>query len=163
MLQAVTFYDVGVFFHILFVVLALGPTYAYGVFLAVAEKTDPRAIPVVARGVMAWDRVAQIMLLGILVAGLYVVIDGPWEFSDFFVSWGFVAVIIFGGASGAFFMPKTKELIAVAERDIAASGQGEVKLSADFQALSGALAKVGAAVGLFGVLTIYVMTAKPFL
>jgi hypothetical protein len=163
MLTGVQFYDVVVFLHITLVVLAIGPTYAYGVFLAVAERTDPRAIPVVARGIMTWDRAAQIMLLGILLAGIYLVADGPWEFSDFYVSWGFVAIIVFGGASGAFFMPKTKELIGIAERDIAASSDGSVRLSEEYQALSGALAKVGTAVGLFGILTIYVMTAKPFL
>jgi hypothetical protein len=163
MISAVQFYDVVVFLHIMLVILAIGPTYAYGVFLAVAERSDPRAIPTVARGILAWDKAANFLLLGILLAGLYLVADGPWEFSDFYISWGFVAILVFGGASGAFFVPKTKELIEVAERDVAASGTGEVRLSADFQALSGALAKVGTAVGLFGVLTVYVMTAKPFL
>ena len=42
---AVQFYDVIVFAHILAVVLAFGPTYAYPVFLAVAEKTVPGRYP----------------------------------------------------------------------------------------------------------------------
>mgnify|MGYP000689856124 CR=1 FL=1 len=51
----------------------------------------------------------------------------------------------------------------IAERDIAAAGDGDVQLSAEYQALNQQVAKVGMAVGLFVVLTIYVMTAKPFL
>lgn len=163
MLTGVQFYDVVVFFHILLVVLAFGPTYAYGVFLAVAERTDPRSLPAVARGIQAWNRIAQLLLLGILIAGVYLVADGPWGWGDFYVSWGFVAVIVVGAASGGYFMPKTKELIEIGERDVAAAGEGPVQLSADFQALNQQVAKVGMAVGLFVVLTIYVMTAKPFL
>ena len=106
---AVTFYSVVLFFHILAVVLAFGPTYAYPAFLAVAEKTDPRAIPAVGRGIMAWERIGTPMLLVILAAGIYLVADSPaWSFSDFYISWGFVAIIIIGGLSGAYFAPKTR-------------------------------------------------------
>ncbi len=103
MLTAVTFYDVVLWFHISLVVLAFGPTFAYPVFLATAERTDPRSLPVIGRGILVWDRISQIMLLGILIAGIYLVatnsgLGRAWEFSDFFVSWGFVAVIVVGGA-----------------------------------------------------------------
>jgi hypothetical protein len=162
---AVTFYDVVLWVHITAVVLAFGPTFAYPVFLAVAERTDPRSLPAVARGILAWDRIGQGMLLLILLAGIYMVADGPWELSDFYVGWGFVAVIVVGALSGSFFMPKTQQLIEIAERDLAAPGAsgGEARLSDEFQALSGQVAKVGTATGIFILLTIYVMTAKPFL
>lgn len=161
---AVTFYDVVLWVHITAVVLAFGPTFAYPVFLAVAERTDPRSLPVVARGVLAWDRIGQMLLIVILGAGIYLIADSPfYELSDFYISWGFLAVIAVGALSGGFFTPKTRVLIEIAERDIAASGPGEVKLSAEFQALSGRIARVGTATGILILLTIYVMTAKPFL
>ncbi len=168
MLSAVQFYDVVLFFHILFVVLAFGPTFAYPVFLGIAERTDPRSLPAVARGVLAWDRIGRFLLLGILIFGVYLVatnngLGAAWEFSDFFIGWGFIAVIVIGGLSGGYFTPKTQELIEIAERDIAASGEGPVTLSAEFQALNQQVAKVGTATGIFLILTIYVMTAKPFL
>lgn len=164
MITAVQFYDVVLFVHILAVVLAFGPTFAYPVFLAVAERTDPRALPAVGRGIAAWDRIALVLLLVILIAGLYMVIDLPgWEFSDFYVSWGFLAVIVYGGVSGAYFAPKTKRLVELAERDVAASGDREVKLSAEFTALNKQVGQVGTALGIFIIFTIYVMTAKPFL
>jgi hypothetical protein len=163
MVSAVQFYDVVLFVHILAVVLAFGPTYAYGVFLSVAERTDPRSIPAVGRGIEAWDKVTGFMLLVILVAGIYLTADGPWDFSDFFVSWGFVAIIAIGALSGAFFKPQTRKAIEIAERDIAAAGDGPVQLSDDFQAVNKKLGQVGALAGIIVVLTIYVMTAQPFL
>ena len=165
MLSAVEFYNVVLFFHILFVVLAFGPTFAYGVFLAVAERSDPRSLPAVARGILAWDRIGRFLLLGILLVGIYLVTSdyAAWEFSDFYIAWGFIAVIIVGGLSGGYFTPKTQELIEIAERDIAASGDGPVTLSAEFQTLNQQVAKVGTAAGIVIILTIYVMTAKPFL
>ena len=164
MLTAVTFYDVILFFHILAVVLAFGPTFAYPVFLAVAERTDPRALPAVGRGIVTWDRIALFLLVVLLAAGLYLVADSPaWGLGDFYISWGLLVVIIIGGLSGAYFTPKTKRLVELAERDIAAAGDGEVQLSAEFQALNRQVGQVGTFAGILIILTIYVMTAKPFL
>lgn len=164
MLTAVTFYDVVLFFHIVAVVLAFGPTFAYPVFLAVAERTDPRALPAVGRGIVTWDRIALLMLVVLLAAGLYLVADSPaWGLGDFYISWGLLVVIIIGGLSGAYFTPKTKRLVELAERDIAAAGDGEIQLSAEFQALNRQLGQVGTFAGILIILTIYVMTAKPFL
>ena len=162
---AVTFYDVVLWVHITAVVLAFGPTFAYPVFLAIAERTDPRALPTVARGILAWDAIGRIVLVLILLAGIYMVADREISLSEFYVSWGILAVIVVGALSGAYFTPKTTQLIEIAERDIAASGAsgGDVKLSAEFQALNGQVAKVGTATGILILLTIYVMTAKPFL
>lgn len=161
---AVTFFDVILFLHITAVIIAFGPIYAYGVFLATAERTDPRALPAVGRGILAWDRIAQVGLLVILVAGVYLVSDREAiEFSDFYVGWGFLAVIVAGGLMAGYFTPRTKRLVELAERDIAAAGAGEVRLSDEFHALSRQLAVVGTSYGVFVVLTVYVMTAKPFL
>ncbi len=167
MISAVTFYQVVLFVHITAVVLAFGPTFAYGVFAATAERMDPRSVPVVAAGIMVWNRVTQGMILLILAAGIYLVAtdSGPgaaWSFSDFYVSWGFVAVIILGAMAGAFFAPRTRRLKEIAERDIAAAGDGPVTLSAEYQAVNRQLANGGTAAGIFVILTIYVMTAKPF-
>jgi hypothetical protein len=162
MIGAVQFYDVVLFFHILAVVLAFGPTFAYPLFLIVGERTDPRSLPAIGRGIIAWDRIGRVLLVVILAAGLYLVAD-RWEFSDFYISWGFVAVIVVGGLSGAYFAPKTKELVELAERDIAAAGSAPVTLSAEFNALNKQIGRVGTALGIFLILTIYVMTAKPFL
>jgi hypothetical protein len=162
LISSVQFYDVVLFFHIAAVVLAFGPTFAYPMFIQIAERTDPRALPVIGRGIHTWDRIGNVLLLIILVAGIYLASD-RWDFSDFYVTWGFVAVILIGGLTGAYFMPRSKKIVELAERDIAASGDGPVELSAEYQALSKQLGQVGMFAGLVVILTIYVMTAKPFL
>ncbi len=159
---AVEFYGVVTFFHILAVVLAFGPTFAYGLFLAVAQREGGIAVPAVGRAMMTWDRIAgTIGMTVILLSGLYLVSSDAraWAFSDFFVSWGFVAIILLFGVVHGYFAPKTRQAVQLAERDL----QGGGELSDEFNSLSAQIARVGGAAGLLIVLTIYVMTAKPFL
>ena len=84
----VQFYDVVVFFHILAVVLAFGPTFAYGVFFAAAGKTNPAALPTIGRAVLTWSRIATRRgIVVVLISGLYLA-DDRWDFCDFFVILG---------------------------------------------------------------------------
>ena len=64
------------------------------------------------------------------------------------------------GLTHAFFIPKTKQSVELAERDLA---NPDGKLSDEFNGLSSQIAKVGTVAGVVIILTIYVMTAKPFL
>jgi hypothetical protein len=130
----VQFYDVVVFLHILAVVLAFGPTFAYGLFFATAARMNPAALPAVGQAVVTWGRTAQ-------------------RLSDFFVSWGLAAILILLALSEAYFIPTTKRFIAAAE----GGRQEEVQAIAKQQGTMGPIA------GLIVILTIYVMTAKPFL
>ena len=149
----VQFYDVVVFFHILAFVLAFGPTFAYGLFFATAARMNPAALPVVGQAVVTWGRTAQrASILVIIASGLYLTGE-RWEFSDFFVSWGLAAIIVLLALSEAYFIPTTKRFIGAAE----AGRQEEVQAIAKQQGTMGPIA------GLIVVLTIYVMTAKPFL
>ncbi len=159
---AVQFYDVVLFVHLSAIVVAFGPTFAYPVFLAVAERTDPRAIAAVGRGIQAWDRILGGLLVVVIASGVYLVIDGPWSFGDFYVSWGIAAVLVLAALAGAYFTPKTRRLVEIAERDMEAAAASEAKLSDEFRALNAQIARVGALTGLIILLTIYVMTAKPF-
>ena len=97
-----------------------------------------------------------------IITGIYMASD-RWDFSDFFVSWGFVAILVLIGMTHGFFIPQTVKSGELAERDLAASAPGEPKLSDEFNAVAARLNKVGPVAGLIVVLTIYVMTAKPFL
>jgi hypothetical protein len=157
----VTFYSVVVFFHIAAVVIGFGPTFAYGAYMATAQREGGQAIPLIGRTIVFWDRTVNTAAMTlILLTGIYLASDGPYGTGSFFISWGFVAIVILFALTHAFFIPRTRRAVELAERDLAAPGG---KLSAEFEALSGQLAKVGIAAGLLVVLTIYVMTAKPFL
>jgi len=157
----VTFYSVVVFFHIAAVVIGFGPTFAYGAYMATAQREGGQAIPLIGRTIVFWDRTVNTAAMTlILLTGIYLASDGPYGTGSFFISWGFVAIVILFALTHAFFIPRTRREVELAERDLAAP---DGKLSAEFEALSGQLAKVGIAAGLLVILTIYVMTAKPFL
>lgn len=159
-LAAVQFYEVVLWLHILAAVVAFGPPLAYGLFVGIAQREGGVAVPAVGRAILTWDRSAgTIGMVVILLTGIYMASD-RWEFSDFFISWGFLAIIALFGLVHGFLLPRTRQAIEVAERDL---GGGERKLSSDFEARSAQLGKAGAIAGLIIVLTIYVMTAKPFL
>lgn len=152
---AVQFFDVVLWLHILAFFIAFGPTYAYGVFFAFAQKGGPTAMAYTARAVYTWDRIAiTIGSLVLLATGLYMVGDSPnFELSDFFVSWGFLAFLVILGLTHGFFQPRTRRVIELLDK-----GEEE-----EAQAIGDQVGKVGAALGVFVIITVYVMTAKPFL
>jgi uncharacterized membrane protein len=149
----VQFYDVVVFLHILAVVLAFGPTFAYGVFFATAGRTNPAALPTIGRAVVTWSQIAtRLGIVVILITGLYLV-DDRWDFGDFFVAWGIIAALILFAMTQWHFIPTTQRLVEAAE----AGRQDEVA------AIAGAQQRSGPIAGIIVILTLYVMTAKPFL
>jgi len=158
---AVQFYDVVTWLHVTAIVIGFGPTFAYAAFAIAAQRDGGAALPVVLRTTMLWDRTANtIAMTLILLTGIYMASDGPYDFSSFFVSWGFVAIIVLLGLTHGYFIPKTRKQIELVERDLASPGG---KLSPEFESVTGQIAKVGTVAGILIILTIYVMTAKPFL
>jgi hypothetical protein len=149
----VEFYNVVVWAHITAVMLVWGPTFAYGVFFATAGKTNPAALPTIGRVVVTWSSIAgRLGILTVLVSGLYLVDDGGIDFGSFFVSWGLAATVTLYALLEAYFIPTTKRFVAAAE----AGRQEDVMAIASHQKVVGPLA------GILVILTIYVMTAKPF-
>ena len=159
----VQFFDVVKWLHITAVIVGFGATFAYGIFISAAAKSEPRSMPGVIAGIQATDR----MLLGpgiglIILTGLYMTID-RWEFSDFFVGWGILAVIVLGAMGGLIFNPNEEKAAAAAKRDVEAATGDDVEFSPEFNRANSTMARAGMLAGLIIVLTVYVMTAKPFL
>jgi hypothetical protein len=158
---AVSFYSVVVFFHIAAVVVGLGPTFAYGAYFAMAQREGNSAMPTIGRTIVFWDRTLNTAAMTlILITGIYLAADGPYGMGSFFVSWGFVAIVFLFGVTHGFFIPRTKKAVELAERDLAAPAGGT---SDEYAAVSAQLARVGVFAGLVIILTVYVMTTKPFL
>lgn len=153
-------YKIFLFFHIVGVVL-LGASFGYGVLFSVLPKY-PRAAPALIAGMRKVDRVlinpAMILLL---VAGIVVLATSGsvWKGSQFFVVWGFLAIIALFGVQHGFFAPQMTKLQELADRDVAAGDT----FSAEFETTSQKIAQVGAATGLLILLTIFIMVYKPFL
>ncbi len=161
---AVTFTDVVLWLHISAVVLAFGPTFAFGIYIALAQRKYPRAIPAVLESQIAITR-SFVTLGGVLIfiTGMYLTAKDPWGFGDFFVIWGLLAIIVLLGLAHGFFLPNDQRALRAAKRDIDAAGPSDVELGAEFNEVSGRSARMGPIAGLIVILTIYVMAAKPFL
>jgi MFS family permease len=163
LIGAVSFYDVVLWLHISAVVVGFGGTFVYGVLLTVAARSSPRSMPGVLAGIRANDRsLVTVGAILILLTGIYLAADS-WEFSEFFISWGIVAVLVLLGLVHGFFLPNERRAQEAAERDIEAAGAGVVEFGDDFKRANGRIAKMGPVAGLIILLTVYVMVAKPFI
>jgi uncharacterized membrane protein len=152
-------YKIALFLHILAVVLAFGPTFGYALFFSVAPQ-HPRAVPAILAGVQKCDRyLVNPGMIVLLLAGIFLLVDGDWESGEAFVTVGFLAIIVLFGFQHAFFQPQTRKAKELAERDLKAGDT----LSSEFEAVSERLGKVGGLAGLIVVVTIFFMTYKPFL
>jgi hypothetical protein len=153
-------YKIFLFFHILGVVL-LGTTFGYGILFSVLPKY-PRSASALIAGMRKVDRVlVNPAMILILVAGIVVLATSGsvWKGSQFFVVWGFLAIIGLFGIQHGFFAPQMEKLQEIADRDLAAGDT----FSPEFETTSRKIAQVGAATGLLIVLTIFIMAYKPFL
>jgi Predicted integral membrane protein (DUF2269) len=159
----VQFYDVVVWLHVSSVVVGLGPTFAFGLYLALAGRKHPRSMPAVLEAQCTISRtMVTIGAIVILASGIYLAAD-RWEFSDFFVVAGLVAIVVLLGLVHGFFIPNEVRAQVLARREIEAAGTGEVKFSDEFNRRMSASAIAGPIAGLIVILTIYFMAAKPFL
>jgi len=152
-------YKFALFLHILAVVLAFGPTFGYAFFMSVTPQF-PRATPAILAGIQKIDRyLVTPGMLVLLLAGLYLLSDGPWDAGDAFVSVGFLAIIALFGLQHGFFRPNTRRARELAERDLKSGDE----LGPEFMAISERLSKVGGIAGLIVVVTVFFMSYKPFL
>jgi len=152
-------YKLALFLHILAVVLAFGPTFGYALFFSLAPQY-PRATPAILAGIQKCDRyLVNPGMIVLLLAGIYLLVDGDWETSEAFIGVGFLAIVVLFGLQHGFFQPQTQKAKELAERDL----DGGDTLSAEFEAVSERVGKVGGLAGLIVVVTIFFMSYKPFL
>lgn len=153
----ITDYSVGAFIHVLAVVLAFGPTFAYGLIFSVVPR-HPRSAPAFFEAIRKVDTyLVDPGMIVVLIAGIYLLVDGPWESSEAFITIGFAAIIVLIGLQHAFFRPQGRKAQAIAERDLK---QGDT-LSEEFEEIARRLGVVGPIAGLIIVVTIFFMVVKP--
>ncbi len=160
---AVQFYDVVVWLHISAVVIAFGPTFAFGIYMALTAKNHPRSMPAAIEAQNAVN--LGLVTIGgvvVLLSGLYLAADGDW-FDEVFVGVGIIAIVVLLGLVHGVFLPHDRRALAAAKRDIDAAGAGDVEFGEEFSRATAVSARVGPIAGLIVILTIYFMAAKPFL
>jgi uncharacterized membrane protein len=163
-LLAVSTYDISLFIHITAVVVGFGATFAEAIMFPVALKAGVRHLPYVHRLQLAINQyMAGPALLVVLVTGVYQTAD-RWEFDQFWISASLVILIVIGAINGAYFIPADRRLGPMVERDLAAAGEGEVKLSDlsdEYQRQGRLEGIIGAITGLLLIIVIYLMVTKP--
>lgn len=157
MTATITAYSVGLFIHILAVVLAFGPTFAYGIIFSVLPK-HPRSAPAFFDAIRKIDTyMVDPGMLVVLAAGIYLMAKGNWDGSEAFITVGFIAIVALFGLQHAFFRPQGRKAQELAERDL----EGGDSFSEEFEEISRRLGMVGPIAGLIVVVTIFFMTVKP--
>lgn len=158
MIAAIEFYDVVLFVHITAVVMAWGGTYTYPVIGALAKRHGVGDLVALHRFQLhlslKWITPWMVVVLG---AGFYLVIDGPYSFSDGWVGATFAILIVMFGMVGAVIAPLERKMLALAERDLATGTPSAEYGQAEKKAVG-----AGIAAGLLIIVAIFLMTTKPF-
>ena len=157
MFGAISFTDTILALHIAAVVVGFGVTFSYPVLMGYAARAEPRHVPGFWRAVsLLGQRVVGPGLVVVLAAGIYLASD-EHQWKKFYVGWGFAAVLALGALGGAFLTPTERRLSELAERDIAAAGEGPVTFSEEYEALRRRWTIGGSAVWVIVLVTIFMM------
>jgi hypothetical protein len=97
----------------------------------------------------------------IILAGAYLA-SKSHAWGEAWVIVPFIIAVVLGGMGGMLFTPTERKLIEVAGSDVVASAGGEVRYSAEHDALARRLQVGGAVASLLVLVAIFFMTAKPF-
>jgi hypothetical protein len=158
---ATSTYEIVLAVHVMAVVIAFGVTFAYPIMFAVAAKHDPRSLPLVHRIEYTVERaLVNGGLLVVVAAGIYLA-SKEHLWSEFFVQWGLGVAVVIGALVGSVMIPTAKHAEQAAARDVAAAGDGEVTMGAEYQALIRRLQTVGSGLSLLVLVTILFMVIKP--
>lgn len=143
--------------HNMTVLVTFGVAFVYPIAFAVATRHDPRSLP-------ALHRMESTIERKLIVPGLLVVIltgiditSIAHHWGQFFVQWGLSAAIVIGVLVTAVMIPNAERAAALAERDLAASAEGSVRLSGEYQALARRLLVLGTLLSALVVITVLLM------
>src|SRR5919106_3011479 len=159
---AVTNLEFSLFIHITAAVVGLGVTFAEAFTYPVAMRMNPRYLPYKHRFQLAINLfLALPALVVVLATGLYQVSELNYELGDFWLSGAMTIVVVLALLLLVYFIPEDRRLQAMVERDIAASGSGEVAISAEYRRRVRIEATVGTFADLLVIAAIYLMVTKP--
>jgi uncharacterized membrane protein len=159
---AITSYEFSLFIHITAAVGGLGATSAEALTYGVAKRLDPRHLPYKHALQLAINRYLALPALAVLVAtGLYQADEAGFELGRFWLTAALAIVAVLALMLGAYFIPEDRRLLRLAERDIAASGGGEITLSDEYRRRAHREEILGGVAGLMVVAAVFLMVTKP--
>jgi Predicted integral membrane protein (DUF2269) len=162
-LAEISFYNFVLFVHITSVVIAFGVAFTYPLVFSVARRSHRRHIPFFhSIEAVIGQRVIGPFATLVLLAGIYLAIQGPYDFSDPWIGATLLILIVIMGVAGGYLGPREKRLTELSQRDVDASpADGEVSFSAEYEALYARVhAFTWAILGLV-LVAIFLMATKP--
>jgi uncharacterized membrane protein len=158
----VTNYELSLFVHITAAIIGLGVTFAEAFTYPVAMRLGARFLPFKHSLQLALNQFLVLpALVVVLATGLYQVSEADFEVGDFWLSGTMTIVIALGLMLVAYFIPEDRRLQRMVERDIAASGSGEIALSAEYRRRLRLEAALGTVADLLVIAAVYLMVIKP--
>jgi hypothetical protein len=159
----ISFYNVVLFIHVIAVIVGFGVLFAYPIIDATLRRPGNRT------HLAAWHstqvELGRKLITGsgtlLLLCGIYLAAAGNYDFKSTFVTIGFVIIIVVLGLVGAVFTPTERKLAAAAARDIAAAGDGEITLSAEYNALANRVRIARLTANVLVLVAVFVMVIKP--
>jgi len=161
-MPAIFFYDVVLAVHIMAVVIAFGVIFAYPIISAYVTREHPRFLPGLhtLQGRLGRFLITPAATVALL-AGFYMASDRDYM-GKVWVVVPLVILIAILALGGAFFAPNERRAAELATRDIAAATpDGPVTLSPEYEAVASRLALVGALASGLVLVAIFFMAAKP--
>jgi hypothetical protein len=160
LVPAVFFWQIALAVHIVFVVAAFGIVVSYPLIAIAADRLDPRSAPMMLRLRQLMGRsLINPGLLIVVIAGVYLSSE-LHQWHEFYVQWGIGAVLVIGGLEGMFVIRQSGKLAELAQRDIDASGDGEVNWSHEYIAARGRADQVNALMAMIVVVSVFFMVVQ---
>jgi uncharacterized membrane protein len=162
---AVTLYQVSVAVHVMLAIVVLGPTFAYPLMQAIAERRFRRQLPTVLNIIHTIDtRFVSPGALLIIGTGIYQWIKGNWDMgSDQWLAISFGLFIVLLGLATAVMNPAVAKAEAAAQRMVEAAGPtGDVELSEEYKQAVRPVNILGPLLGIGVLVIVYLMMIKPF-
>jgi small-conductance mechanosensitive channel len=162
-LASIRFFDVVLWLHITSVVVAFGVTFVYPIIVPLTVRNHPRQAAWLheMQGAIGRFIITPFAAL-VLLTGIYLAADAD-VFSEWWVTVPLIAILVILGVGGAYFAPKERQLVALAQRDIDAAGEGDVVFSKDYEDLGRQVGTVGTLISLLVLVVIFIMVVGPIL
>ncbi len=160
LIPAVFFWQIALALHIIFVVVAFGTVVSFPLLASGAERLDRRSVPLILRLRQLIGRgFVNPGLLVVVLAGVYLASElHQWHY--FYVQWGVGVAIVLGGLEGAFVIRQCGKLADIAQRDIDASGDGELTWSEEYTSARTRLDQISVAMAVLVIVTVYIMVVQ---
>jgi uncharacterized membrane protein len=158
----VTNFEISLFIHITAAIIGLGAPFVETLTYPVVMRMNTRFLPYKHR-FQLWINsfLALPGLVVVLATGLYQVDELGYELGDFWLSGALGIVLVLALMLGAYFIPEDRRLERMVERDIEASGSGEVVLSAEYKRRVRIEGAFGTVADLLVIAAVYLMVTKP--